>query len=162
MICSCCDPNRRNVLERQSVYNGIDFLEVVDDPKAPNSVRQHTLLVHFVHDLLPGQLVLANVSIEGGERIQNIEIVQVQQEGFLSLPGDPKVLSVQVKEPGDFSTYTLRLVGSNDNTKSPPNFDPILSSIDFSFKVACPSDFDCQQQRVCPPEPAAPIDISYV
>jgi hypothetical protein len=162
MIYSCCDPNRRNVLELQSVYNGIDFLEVVDDPKAPNSVRQHTLLVHFVHDLLPGQLALANVRIDGGERIQNIEIVQVQEEGFLSLPGDPKVLSVQVAQPGDFSTYTLRLVDSNDDTKLPPNFDPILSSIDFSFKVACPSDFDCEQRRVCPPQPPAPVDISYL
>jgi hypothetical protein len=162
MIYSCCDPNRRNVLERQSVYNGIDFLEVVDDPKAPNSVRQHTLLVHFVHDLTAGQLELANVRIDGGERIQNIEIVQVQEEGFLSLPGDPKVLSVQVLKPGDFSTYTLRLVDSNDDTKLPPNFDPILSSIDFSFKVACPSDFDCEQARVCPPQPPAPVDISYL
>jgi hypothetical protein len=162
MIYSCCDPNRRNVLEKQSVYNGIDFLEVVDDPKDANSVRQHTLLVHFVHDLLPGQLVLANVRIDGGERIRNIEIVEVQEEGFLSLPGDPKVLSVQVQQPGDFSTYTLRLVDSNDDTKLPPNFDPILSSIDFSFKVACPSDFDCEQSRVCPPQPAAPVDISYL
>ncbi len=162
MIYSCCDPNRRNVLEAQSVYNGIDFLEVVDVPTDPFSDRQHTLRVHFVHDLAPGQLGLANVRIDGGERIQNIEIVEVQEEGSASPAGDPKVLSVQVRQPGDFSTYTLRLVDSNDAPKLPPNFDPILSSIDFSFKVACPSDFDCQQPRVCPPASRTPVDISYL
>jgi len=162
MIYSCCDPNRRNVLETQSLYNGIDFLEVVDNPNDPNSVRQHTLMVHFVHDLTAGQLGLANVRIDGGERIQNIQIVQVQEEGFASPLGNANVLSVQVQQPGDFSTYTLRLVDSNDDTKQPPNFDPVLSSIAFSFKVACPSDFDCQQPRACPPQPPAPVDISYL
>jgi hypothetical protein len=162
MIYSCCDPNRRNVLELQSVYNGIDFLEVVDNPSDPVTVRQRTLLIHFIHDLLPGQLTTANVRIDGGERITNIEIVEAQEEGFISPAGDLKVLAVQVKQPGDFSTYTLRVVDSNDDTKLPPNFDPILANIDFSFKVACHSDFDCQPQRVCPPPALAPPDISYL
>jgi len=162
MIYSCCDPNRRNVLELQSVYNGIDFLEVVDNPGDPNDVRQRTLLLHFVHDLLPGQLGLSNVRIRGGERIRNIEVTQVQEEGFLSPAGDPRVLIVQVNKPGDFSTYTLSLIDSNDDSKQPANFDPILSSIDFSFKVSCPSDFDCQPRRVCPPPPAEAVDISYL
>jgi predicted phage baseplate assembly protein len=162
MIYSCCDQNRRIVLESQSVYNGIDFLEVVDHPSDSNDVRQRTLLVHFVRDLVPGQLTLANVRIDGGERIRNIPITLVQEEGFLSQPGDPKVLIVQVAKPGDFSTYTLRLVDSNDDTKLPPNIDPVLSRIDFSFKVACPSDFDCEPMRACPPATPEPVDISYL
>jgi predicted phage baseplate assembly protein len=162
MIYSCCDQNRRNVLELQSVYNGIDYLEVIDNPTDSNDVRQRTLLVHFVHDLAPGQLGPANVRIDGGERIQNIRVTNVQEEGFLSQPGDPKVLIVQVATPVDFSTYTLRLVDSNDDTKLPTNFDPVLSRIDFSFKVACPSEFDCGPQRTCPPATPEPVDISYL
>ena len=38
---------------------------------------------------------------------------------------------------GDFSIYTLELVDVD-------NLDPLLSAVDFSFKVECPSDFDCQ------------------
>ncbi|HEY3628996.1 MAG TPA: putative baseplate assembly protein [Terracidiphilus sp.] len=162
MIYSCCDQNRRVVLESQSVYNGIDFLEVVDHPSDSNDMRQRTLLVHFVRDLFSGQLTLANVRIDGGERITNIAITHVEEEGFLSQPGDPKILIVQVAKPGDFSTYTLRLVDSNDDTKLPSNIDPVLSRIDFSFKVACPSDFDCEQPSACPPEPPEPVDISHL
>src|SRR5262245_2538340 len=110
MIYFCCDPRRRGAVEEQSVFNGIDFLEVVDDPTDPDDVRQRTLQVHFIHPLNPGELGPANVRIEGGERIRNIEITAVEEEGFISPPGDPKVLVVKVKSPGDFSTYTLRLV----------------------------------------------------
>jgi hypothetical protein len=80
------------------------------------------------------------------------------------------VLVVQVAEPGDFSTYTLRLVqdaerarAQDPESKRPPEgFDPILSAVDFSFKVACPSDFDCKPERICPPETLPETEIDFL
>ena len=46
----CCDQQRRNVVKQQSVFNGIDFLEVSDDPAAANEQRQRMLLLHFVNE----------------------------------------------------------------------------------------------------------------
>ena len=81
----------------------------------------------------------------------------------LSPPSEPaNVLVVEVAEPGDFSTYTLRLVQDAHHAEPPLGFDPILSAVDFSFKVACPSDFDCQQERICPTEPGPQPDINYL
>ncbi|HYI96157.1 MAG TPA: putative baseplate assembly protein [Bryobacteraceae bacterium] len=154
MIYFCCDPRRRNVLEAQSIYNGIDFLEVDDD--------QRTLRVRFVHPLSPGQLTLKNVRIEGGERLRNVQIEEVRGGIDSSPVDDARILFVRVTEPGDFSTYTLCLVDTVDDKQPPPHFDPILSCTDFSFKVSCPSDFDCQGARECPPEPSAPVDFTYL
>jgi len=162
MIYRCCDLRRRAILENQTVYNGIDYLEVVDNPSDPENLRQRTLLVHFLHPLAPGQLTIANVSIQGGERITKIAIADVKEEVSASPPGDPKVLVVHVKEPGDFSPYTLSLVDPHNQGRPPKNFDPILSSIEFSFKVACESDFDCRQTIACAPPAHTQVDISYL
>jgi hypothetical protein len=82
---------------------------------------------------------------------------------ILSPPEDAgKVLVVRVSEAGDFSTYTLRLV-KDDTTDNPPDgIDPVLGAIDFSFKVLCGNDFDCQPVHDCPPEPVAAPEISYL
>jgi hypothetical protein len=162
MIYTCCDNRRRSILENQTVFNAIDFLEVVDNPSDPEDVRQRTLLVHFLHPLKPGQLTAANISIQGGERITNIVIADVQEEVSASPPGDPKILIVHVKEPGDFAPYTLSLVDPHNQGRPPQNFDPILSSIEFSFKVACESDFDCRQTIACAPPAKTQLDISYL
>ena len=71
-------------------------------------------------------------------------------------------LVVWVAEPGDFSTYTLRLVQNPKHDDPPAGFDPILSAVDFSFKVACPSDFDCRPARACPTEPLPQPEINYL
>lgn len=162
MIYSCCDPRRLAILENQAVYNGIRFLDVVDDPNQLLSDRQRTLRVHFVHPLLPGQLSAANVKIAGGERIPNIKVLEATDETLTSPTGDPDVLVVMVDQAGDFSTYTLSLVDAANPAQPPPGFDQILSSIDFSFKAACASDLDCQSPTVCPPLAPEKVDISYL
>jgi hypothetical protein len=166
MIYACCKPERRDILAQQSppTFNGIDFLEVIDHPGDPDSIRQRVLQVHFIHDLAPGQLGLRNVVLSGGERIpaQQIAILRVTPGGDLSPPLDPKILEVQVQQPGDFSQYTLQLVDPGQPGNLPPNIDPMLASIDFSFKVACQSDFDCAPPSVCTPAVAAAPDIAYL
>jgi hypothetical protein len=133
---------RRRMIQGHPLVNGIDYLEVVDGPTLPNADRQRTLLVHFLNPITE-PLTAANVRIEGGDRIRNVGVVNAT---FTT--GD-SLLTVEVDRPGDFSTYTLRLVPAPGPTEPagtpmPPNgYDPVLSQIDFSFKVACPNEFDC-------------------
>ena len=152
MIYSCCMPLRREVVRGNPDWNGIDYLEVVDPP------AQRTLEVHFVNKLGSLSLSAANLRIEGGERIQNIKVVSATP---LAAPQDD-VLKVEVDQPGDFSLYTLRIVSDALNDAVPPGVDPRLSAVQFSFKIECPSPFDCAPQPVCPPAPVALPDIDYL
>lgn len=167
---SCCNNSRRDdVLECPSL-NGIDFLEVLDNPGDPYDERETTLFVYFLKPLAPGSFTVDNVIITGGDRIQNIQVTAVAIALAPSSPDSPpfddqgNVLSVHVAAAGDFSTYTLQLVQSAEQEQlSPPaGIDPILSSVDFSFKVLCPSDFDCQPACACEPEPQEAPAINYM
>jgi hypothetical protein len=89
VIYFCCDEQRRHVVQQQSFFNGIDFLEVVDNPADLFELRQRTLHVHFIHPLAPGALTLENVRIEGGTCIRRIEITSVEIGGMASPPGSP-------------------------------------------------------------------------
>jgi len=165
MIYFCCDERRRDAIAASSQFNGIDFLEVSDEPADPLDVRQRILFVHFIKPLAPNALGESNVQIEGGERIRNIKVARVTigaSSPPASPPQDARVMTVEVSTRGDFSTYTLRLVKDADHPEPPDHFDPILSSIQFSFKVLCKDDFDCKPQRVCPDETPAPIEINYL
>lgn len=150
----CCKENRRDLVLASSALNGIDFLEVQDDPTAPPPRWQRQLAVHFLKPLAPGSLTSANVRIEGGERIRPIKVREVSI--------DADILTVRVEQPGDFSIYTLRLTSDPEHDDPPDGFDPILSGIDFSFKVDCPSDFDCRPAHVCPPVAEAAPEIDYL
>jgi len=172
MIYFCCDDRRRNAVADHPDLNGIDFLEVSDNPADPIGARQRTLFVHFIKPVSSRVLTEQNVIIEGGERIRNIKVMRVTTDGvsspplsspISSPPGiDANVLTVEVSEPGDFSTYTLRLVQDTEHASAPGGFDPLLSSIAFSFKVLCSSDFDCKPERICPDEPAQQPEIDYL
>ena len=154
----CCEERRRNAVAAHPTLNGIEFLEVSDDPADAPEQRQRTLYVHFIKDLAPAALTVQNIRIEGGERIRHIKATNVT----FAPAGEAKVLSVEVDRAGDFSNYTLRLVRSSADADAPEGFDPVLSAVDFSFKVACPSDFDCEEQRACPPEHLPQPLINYL
>ena len=163
MVYFCCDKNRRNAIKNHSTLNGIDFLEVSDNPGDPIDKRQRTLFVHFIKGIAPGLLKKENVLIEGGVRIRNIKVTDVSVGTAGSPPVDfSSVLDVEVASPGDFSAYTLRLVQDAKDKNPPAGFDPVLSAIDFSFKIACHSDFDCKTQRVCRSEPDRQPEINYL
>ena len=162
MIYTCCDELRRaalgNPVQNPNGLNGIDFLEVVDHDAPTKLMRQRLLKVHFVNDLSGGPLTKANVRIAGGERITNIVVKNVTT----GMAPEANVLTVEVNQPGDFSIYTLQIVQDAQHLQPPPGYDPILSEIDFSFKVECPSDFDCKSTRVCPPPPRNEPEINYL
>jgi len=133
MTTSCGTDNRRELVLNAGKNNGIDFLEIASDD-------QRTLAVTFLLPLTGTQLTARNIQVEGGVRVRNISVTSVNVVG--------NMLTVTVAFAGDFSTYTLRLVTSPTNTETPLGYDPQLSSVEFSFKAACYTDFDCR--------PAAP------
>jgi hypothetical protein len=144
-----------NAAARQWVLNlnGIDYLEVRDKGE-PQSRRQRVLHVHFIKPFnAPSGFTYENVKIKGGERIRDVRAI-----GESQVSGD--VLEVNVNKPGDFSTYTLSLVEASGAPLG--NLDPLLSVVDFSFKVECESDFDCLPVCACPPELREEPEIDYL
>jgi hypothetical protein len=146
----CASDLRTEAVRDATTVNGIDFLEVL--------AGQTTLELHFLHPL-PGQtgglpssgtvLNRTHLVVEGGDRVRDIRVQSMSASG--------EVLTVTVSGPGDFSTYTVRLVDPVTG-EAPGGFDPRLSEVDFSFKAGCPIRFDCAPRDTCPPE----VDSSQV
>ncbi len=138
-----------------SSHNGIDFLEVQDDPALPAAQRQRTLMLHFLKPV-DGLIGIENIKIDGGERISDIKV------DALAVAAEANILQIDVNQAGDFSVYTLCLVVNSSDTSVPTGIDPQSACVDFSFKVECPSDFDCTTSRVCPPEIKDKPPINYL
>lgn len=167
-----CKSNKRREQLRGSALNGIDYLEVRDLEGSSPRPEQRLLRVHFINPLPETSsedttLTKDNVRIDGGERIRNIKVEAVLkelervEEAVLEEP-ERKVLNITVDKAGDFSTYTLSLVKGRQETEPPEGFDRLGSQIDFSFKVECPSEFDCRPSQVCPPEKLEQPVIDYL
>ena len=154
----CGTPRRLQLIKEQSALNGLDYLEIAN-------AAQTQLRVVFAHPL-PGQpgevppapplLDRGNFRIEGGERTRGIQVVGLATNGNEAL--------ITVDRAGDFSTYTLRLVADATLPESlpPPGFDPWLAVIDFSFKVECPSDFDCAAEVPCDEPELVEPELNYL
>ncbi|WP_432816864.1 putative baseplate assembly protein [Sulfitobacter sp. JB4-11] len=176
MIYHCCDPRRRErvleAIDDGRAINGIDFLEVLDLEAPAPTPRQRTLLLRFLDDaplLDPEQ-----IAIEGGERVTGITVdwttradapVVPPAESDLAtllqaLPEPENVLVLRTSSAGDYSTYRLRLLGSE--LAPPDGIDRILSVVDFSFKVECPTDFDCAPVCHCDEDLPPPPPLSYL
>jgi hypothetical protein len=158
VIYFCCSDLRRTLIQGSANFNGIDFLEVLDDPSTPPDQVQRTLFVHFVNPLTVA-IGQNNVRIEGGERMRDIHVASV------AAGDDADVLAVRVDRAGDFSTYTLRLVADASNLASetpPAGIDPALAAVDFSFKAACDTHVDCLVAPSCPPEALDEPEIDYL
>jgi hypothetical protein len=170
----CCDTRRLEAIKLAGTANGIEFLEVRDHLEPNPALRQRTLFVRILRRLRrPGFTLTAdNVLIDGGERLRVVPVEWVATADDLPPGIDPalvdgiddlpRTLVVRTAVFGDFSRYTLRLRASSGSDQPPANFDPILSDIDFSFKVECPSDFDCAAALPCPIQPAAKPGIDYL
>jgi hypothetical protein len=166
----CCDPRRLGVIKVAGTANGIEFLEVRDRLEADPALRQRTLFVRLLRSGFT--LTPDNVRIDGGQRLPVIPVDWVAAADKLPAGTDPALVSgvddlprtlvVRTAIFGDFSRYTLHLRASVDSDQPPADFDPILSDIDFSFKVECPADFDCAVTLPCPPQPADKPAIDYL
>jgi hypothetical protein len=177
----CNTKNRYKLIANSQLSgNGIDYIEVVVSDSASCLKCRPYLVVYFFKDL-DDKVTLdkENVRIEGGARVRNIGVEWAKC--FDEVPDEvkPKLL-VQENEPndgtkstknvfviyptsdGDFSTYTLRIVDSARSVDPPEGFDLMLSSIDFSFKIDCPSNFDCKPQQPYPQEILNEPAIDYL
>jgi len=179
-----CDVPRRAALVLASPLNGIDFLEVLDRllPPEGSSLRQRVLLVHLLKPV-PAGLSAQNVRITGGVRISSITVTWAVPATAVATspaipPADRAVLAAVLAQPmfdgarpnilvvgtdvgGDFSPYLLSLTDPTGQAVA-TGFDRQLSQVTFSFKVECPSDFDCAQPSTCAPEVAQAPAIDYL
>jgi hypothetical protein len=167
----CCNNRRLEVIEHGAPStNAIEFVEVLDRAAPPLAPRQRTLFVRLLRPT--STLGRDNVRITGGERIRTVEVLWCKpaspvpaeaEPGLLDAVDEPaRTLVIRTESAGDFSTYTLTLVAGPNSDDPPANFDPELSSIEFSFKVECPADFDCRPSDECSPDPHARPNIDYV
>lgn len=148
----CChnDPRRDAVRAFQGRV-GLDFVEV--------SADQLTLHVYFLGKLPPqlredGPQLDRHLRLEGGTRTTGIRIVDVDPH----VSDEPDVddwLLVRLDRRGDHSRYRLSLLDVE-------GLDPMYASVEFSFKVGCPSDLDCQAAPACNQAPPAEPSISYL
>lgn len=143
----CINGRRRERLISVGL-NGIDFLEV--------SLDQTTLSITFVTSTGLPTLTDA-VVITGGVRYPPPEI-----GGVIVSPADSTTLIITLK-PGqltDYSPYTLSLQTPGGGI--PVGFDPESVSVEFSFKIGCPSPFDCADDEADDDQPpdVAP-DLNY-
>ena len=111
---------------------------------------------------LPGTLGPTNVVIDGGERIPTVDVEWATAATALPPPraaflldglDDPRP---RPRRPHRRSAATSpatgsRLVAGARQPAPPPGFDPLLAEVEFSFKVECPTDFDCAAECTCPP-----------
>ena len=72
------------------------------------------------------------------------------------------ILTVTVDRPGDFSEYRLSVVDDDPDRSPLAGFDPQLSAIRFTFKVDCPTGFDCVSDEDCPPGSLDEAEIDYL
>jgi len=157
-----CSTERRRQLvrdqaDREGGLNGIDYVEIVE------GTHQHLLCVHFFGGI--PSVVRANIRIEGGRRLRDIQVVEVEPHQSAD-PEHQDCLRIQVDRAGDFSCYKVCLyeVDSEGLTTAEPlkGFDRRYVCAEFSFKVDCPSDLDCKVDSICLSEVSPPPEINYL
>jgi hypothetical protein len=175
----CSDENRKALVRAEGSLNGIDYLEVLDQAAPPGTPPQQTLLLRCLRSI--GALTQDNVRIEGGVRVTDVGVLWARAGNspeLASLLGEnesellalineldnlDRLLVVRTDQPGDFSTYVLRVADSSVLVdQPPPGFDPLLAATTFAFKIECPSDFDCETVQAGPPPGVPEAAIDYL
>lgn len=154
MIYFCSQKNRRALVLQSKTLNGIDYVEVAKGED--NCGKQ--ILITLLKDGRNLALLPSQVQIAGGTAASQVQVLSV----FAGTNAAPRVLTVQLNQSGDFSTYTLSLVANPSTTDPPSGFDPQLSTVTFSFKAGCPTVADCLPCNCCPPDTTPEPDINYL
>lgn len=168
--------------------NGLDYLIVSDGDAVPIDIAQRVLRVRFFFVDRLATLLPAHFRIRGGVREIDPPIRWVVRMDDINDPGGPGVdptfdpiltaadrtylasLPASVADPdqwfvifaenyGDFSRYELQL---RDGSAIPAGFDRRFSTINFSFKVECPSPLDCEAPGPAIEAPKDAPEIDYL
>jgi len=177
-VCEDADRRREDTLAGGAL-NGIDIIEI-DGGHPPLIPAQRTLLVRCLR-AVPVGLRGNDVQVTGGVRADpavnpvrvlwafpatrlaaahatDAELVtQEDLDAFGGPSASDRLLVVRTSSAGDFSTYRFVIV---DPTTY--GFDPRLAQAPFTFKVDCPTDFDCRSPDVCPPQRTPEPAIDYL
>jgi hypothetical protein len=152
---SCREEHRLDDVRAANLF-GLDYVEVSDN--------QLTLYVYFLGKA-PQKFEKANLVLAGGRRILDVQITDLRVQRSKD-PTLDDYLEVSVNKAGDFSTYTLSVVETDEsgNPTGQPmqGFDSAYSQVQFSFKAGCPSQLDCKTQSICPPPLRTQPDINYL
>jgi len=160
----------RFISYQSTALNGLDYLDVSEDV----SEDQLTLTVYLLQKATPElaselrkEDAKRRIVFSGGRRIPGNQIV-VENLMFPEIK-DPRLddqLVITLKNAGDFSTYTLNLVELDESgrptTEPMEGIDPRYYQLEFSFKAHCPTDLDCKNERICPPEKRIQPEINYL
>jgi len=153
-----CKENRRRADVRTAPLFGLDFVDIGND------ATQKVLEVFFLGKA-PEKILPTNIVIEGGESITDVRATKVVMQRNSDATLDDS-MEVTLNRYGDYSIYTLRLVALDANRKptaqTMAGFDPLYSSVRFSFKAGCPSDLDCKSPHICPPPVRVQPEINYL
>lgn len=172
-----------------SRINAIDYVVVSDAGGVPEGLRQRILRIRFEFADHVSTISTEDVTIRGGVRVVDPRVRWALPMVQVNAPSGPAVdpafdpeltvaerawlgtLASSTPDPdnwvlvltevyGDFSRYRLAI--SQAVAPSPPRFDSVLSSVEFSFKVDCTDNVDCPQEPGCPPpSPTAP-ELDYL
>jgi len=152
---TCRDDRRREEVRKSDLVNGLDYLEV--------SADQLELTVYFLGKA-PANITEKNVRISGGRRIRDIAATSVSPLTATGGASDDAI-KIKLNKYGDFSTYTLTIVKlANDEPTLEPfeNCDPQYSTLEFNFKIDCPTGLDCKTPTQCPPRTLTEPAINYL
>jgi hypothetical protein len=160
---------------RDTDFTGIDFVHVVErcDQKRLHiffltDLRNLTVKFTGSNKLLPGSIVIHPAF---DPNLPTIQVDEIEEPGGDQAQFDETLqrsfIAITVVAPGDFTRYRLRIDdprANDDPTVAPfSRIDPFFNDVEFSFKVACAADTDCQPvPAACPPEPVVDFPVDYL
>lgn len=124
--------------------NGIDYLEV--------SADQSTLFVYCIHNLINTQIATENIQIS---RVKNSTSEPFELLAIESVTAFGNLVTIRAIVPTSSSDYSMSLVQL-------PQFDSQLSYVEFSFRVAGLSEFDCKPAPDSSDKGVTPPAIDYL
>ena len=154
----CRDRRGRRAQLRAAGFNGIDFVEIDDEGAVDENgaLLPPVLCVHFFGEI-PEGLTTANVRIEGGRRIRDIQVTAVEARRSTD-PEMDDCLRVTLDRAGDLTTYRLCFVDAEGAPLA--KIDPRYRCASFVFRVDC---LDCPSATACEPDDTGPPpEINYL
>lgn len=148
-----CDNERRREQVRLSDLNGIDFLEVGDDPRE--------LTVHFLQPLEPpatsappAPLTPGDIVVSGSADGHDVAVLDVQTDGHR--------LVVSLAGVGGGVVHELTIITPGTEGDVPAWLDTRLATIAFRFDAGCPTTADCAAPEEFPHSPAVQPVLDYL